>query len=56
MLVFQITAGANEWLMIRLLAVSKERKTPTILERTPMQVFEPHGESALCSSSCLSRR
>jgi hypothetical protein len=40
--------------MTRLLALSKENKTPTILERTPMQVFEPHGFSALCSSSWLS--
>ena len=48
------TGGANEWIMTRLLALSKEAKTPTILDCTPMQVFEPHGSSALCSSSCLS--
>jgi hypothetical protein len=35
--------------MTRLLALSKELKTPTILDCTPMQVFEPHGSSALCS-------
>jgi hypothetical protein len=33
---FRTTAGANEWLMTRLLAVSKENKTPAILEPTPM--------------------
>jgi len=53
---FRTTGGAKEWLMTRLLALSKLIKTPTILERTPMQVFEPHCCSALCSSSCLSWR
>ena len=50
------TGGANEWIMTRLLALSKALKIPTMLDCTPMQVFEPHGASALCSSSSLSWR
>jgi hypothetical protein len=43
-------------LMTRLLAIPKGIKTPAILGCTPMRVFEPHGSSALCSSSYLSWR